>query len=226
MGRQAEPGSAPFPGAMLDLARAVAYVIDGVLDLARAVAYVIDGVRRGPRRRRSQSEAISMKTIRFLSTTRIRAANAPTCAMLRISAFAAPMLFATLLSAPASAQNRYQDQVEAQVRDAAQSFIADGYRLTDSHTEQALKDGGSFELWLNLVGGVEYVILGVCDEDCGDLDLEVFSSEGASIDDDYEVDAFPIVALIPNASERFRVHVYMADCRVQPCAWGVGVFRR
>ena len=66
----------------------------------------------------------------------------------------------------------------------------------------------------------------MCDADCSDLDLEVFDSEANSIDSDYEPDDYPVAAIIPNLSTRFRIQVTMAACSVEPCQWGVGVFGR
>ena len=136
-------------------------------------------------------------------------------------------LCASMLIAPTlAAQDQWEQQVRQQLIQISGFLTNDGYTLTHVSTDNALNDDGTFELWLDLEGGVEYAIVGVCDEDCSDVDLEVFSSEGVSIDSYYDLDDFPLVALIPNRSARFRIHVYMAACSLEPCSWGVGIFGR
>jgi hypothetical protein len=39
-----------------------------------------------------------------------------------------------------------------------------------------------------------------------------------------KADDFPVVAVRPNQTARYRVKVAMATCRTSPCFYGVGVF--
>ncbi len=141
-----------------------------------------------------------------------------------IMAFAA--MTALLTGPSAVAQDPYRAQVMAQLEIIAEMFSTEGYVMLDGYTESALEDGASEDIWLELDGGTEYVLVGVCDEDCTDVDLELFSSESVSIDSDYEVDDFPVVAVTPYQTQRYRIHVYMAACSVEPCSWGVGLYSR
>lgn len=131
-----------------------------------------------------------------------------------------------LIGSAAFAQDQWEEQVQAQLVNYSESLSEQGYTLTDVTTEYELNDGDSDDFWIELSGGVEYGILGVCDNDCSDVDLEIFDSESNSMDSDYEVDDYPVLTLIPKKTRRFRIHVYMADCNIEPCSWGVGVYER
>ena len=57
-------------------------------------------------------------------------------------------------------------------------------------------------------------------------DLELFDANSNSLDSDYEVDDAPLVRFTPSSGGRYRVHVYLASCEVEPCYYGVGVYGR
>ena len=123
--------------------------------------------------------------------------------MYRSCALAVALFASVPMVGDLAAQDVWQQQVEDQLIVVGAYLIDAGYTLTHFSTDNALNDDGTFELWMDLEGGVETTIIGVCDEDCSDLDLEVFDSEAASIVSDYELDDFPSVALIPNRSTSF-----------------------
>jgi len=54
------------------------------------------------------------------------------------------------------------------------------------------------------------VITAVCDEDCSDLDLFLYSEIGAMLDSDEELDAYPV--LIAPYEGEFSVEVSMPSC--------------
>lgn len=79
-----------------------------------------------------------------------------------------------------------------------------------------------------LQGGASYTILGVCDNDCADLDLRLRSRNGNVLDADIETDDFPLVqaTVAGDGSITFDLEVIMASCSVEPCRYGVAVFER
>src|SRR3954471_14287136 len=77
---------------------------------------------------------------------------------------------------------------------------------------------------LRLDMGVQYQIMGACDNDCSDLDLTIYGPNGAELDQDIEMDDFPIVAVTPNRTATYRLKVVMATCTAEPCRYGIGVF--
>jgi hypothetical protein len=140
----------------------------------------------------------------------------------------AVVLVAALL-APASAHaqdSRWHRQVSSQL-DRYGTVLSDrGYRLTQDVRSGSLDDDEDEYFTLELEADRAYVLVGVCDEDCTDVDLRLFDAEGTEIDSDLEADDYPVVEVRPGRTTRFRVKVIMATCSTSPCFYGVGVFAK
>jgi hypothetical protein len=87
-----------------------------------------------------------------------------------------------------------------------------------------LADGGTDTWTFPLERGKEYLIIGVCDNDCTDVDLAVKGGNGSVIVKDEEVDDTPVTRFRVTSSGRFTVEVTMADCSDEPCFFGFGLF--
>lgn len=137
------------------------------------------------------------------------------------------ILFGVLLFkiSPAIA-GRFTDQVSYQLLQAAIAFGIGNYELTHEPTVDVLGDEEVQYINLNLRRGTQYGIVSVCDEDCRDIDLSIYDSNGNLIDSDIEYDDHPMVSVNPNWSGRFRVKVKMTNCPTGACYYGVGVFGR
>jgi hypothetical protein len=128
--------------------------------------------------------------------------------------------------AAAAAQSRWQRQVETHLAGAAATLAATGYVSIRPPRIGALDNGESVSDTVTLTAGAAYVLLGVCDDDCAGLELGLFAANG------YEVDAArrsgngPIVRVTPRETMRYRVTVRMTGCGMNPCWFGVKVFRR
>lgn len=71
-----------------------------------------------------------------------------------------------------------------------------------------LEDGESQSITAYFLAGE--TISATCDEDCGDLDLHLYTPSGRLVDSDELEDAFPVV-IAPSDGD-FRVTVTMFDC--------------
>jgi len=74
--------------------------------------------------------------------------------------------------------------------------------------------------------GVSYLVTARCDADCGNVDLGVYDTADALVQEDTDRDDYPTVSLVPRESGSYRVTVRIAQCASEPCAYGVAVFRR
>jgi hypothetical protein len=78
---------------------------------------------------------------------------------------------------------------------------------------------------ITLMSG-DYRLVGVCDQDCGDLDLIVKAPDGTIISQDQASDPTPIVPItVPVAGQGF-VEVVMYNCNVSPCFYTVMLYGR
>jgi hypothetical protein len=100
------------------------------------------------------------------------------------------------------------------------------YRRTHDLYFDRLNHRREQNITLQLRAGVDYVIAGACDRDCSDLDFTLYDENGNYIDSDTGSDDFPIVEVTPQWTGPFTLKVHMYQCSVNPCHWGVGVYRR
>jgi hypothetical protein len=85
-------------------------------------------------------------------------------------------------------------------------------------TDQAVR------LPLELVGGVEYRIVGVCDVDCYDMDFILWDSAQNQVASDFLEDPVPVLALAPQAQSTYELEVGMVYCEIEPCGFQVAVY--
>jgi hypothetical protein len=71
----------------------------------------------------------------------------------------------------------------------------------------------------------DYLLLGACDEDCSDLDLEMFEGD-RSVASDYQIHAVPALHIITVSPSQGQLKVTMAACSVDPCEYQVRTYRR
>jgi hypothetical protein len=131
-----------------------------------------------------------------------------------------------LVPLQAMAQSQWEQQVLEQIETAGEIFEPDGFSLTGQTHTGSLENEASDDFDLTLEAGVSYVLVGVCDNDCPDIDLMLLDGSGNEIDSDYETDAVPVLEVTPSRTAQYQVHVYMADCDTDPCFYGVGVFAK
>jgi hypothetical protein len=126
----------------------------------------------------------------------------------------------------ATGQDEFERQVQNQLEAATSALHRDGYRLTHEIYTGALREDDSEDIEFELDGGGVYLIIGVCDNDCDDFDLEIMNESGRRIDRDEKTDDVPVVAVSPSRRERFTVRATMASCGDEPCRYGLGVVRQ
>ena len=134
-----------------------------------------------------------------------------------------------------SASSRIQDsnsrwvrQVRELLKASGQALEKYGYTLTEEMYTGALSNGESESLSIDLVPRPDgYVITGVCDEDCDDLDFDLTTLYGDSVEKDERPDDTPILR-VPGGRKavKYRLKVTMASCSNSPCFYGVGVYGR
>lgn len=126
--------------------------------------------------------------------------------------------FLALVAAPVAAQDAKGAALVAAQLDSVVNEI--GLTAGGRATGRLVQDG-SHVVQLQATGGDTYFV-GVCDENCSDLDIVVSDSSGRQVGEDFELDDVPMVQ-VPAAGV-YSVEVRMATCSGS-CHWGVGVFR-
>ena len=136
-----------------------------------------------------------------------------------LKTFAVATLSLAMLVGPAAGQEpRGAAIVASQLNSVTTEMgLTPGARVTGR-----LAAGNRYMANIQAPGGATYFV-GVCDENCRDLDLIVRDASGREIGRDKEIDDVPLV-MVEATAGTYTVEVSMADCNGQ-CHWGVGVFR-
>lgn len=129
-------------------------------------------------------------------------------------------------SAPAEAQTQYIQQIRAQLNRAAQTVRQQGYLPAQDMMTGNLNQGARESMLVTLTGGTRYAIVGVCDEDCTDVDLRIAGPDGTQLAEDMETDDTPVLEFTAPSSGQYRLLVMMATCNQAPCYWGTQIFQR
>jgi hypothetical protein len=147
--------------------------------------------------------------------------------MNRRTLFAALALAAATLAArPAHAQDTWERQVIRLLGRAGSVATDNGMSLTHEPTLGSISNGASERHTINLEAGTAYVLVGVCDNDCADLDFRLFDSNGNEVASDVATDDTPVISITPRRGGRYVLQAVMADCRADPCRYGIGVYGR
>ncbi len=131
---------------------------------------------------------------------------------------------ASLLALPAEAQNSWQQVVNGQLATHGNTLRGQGFSSMAQPITGSLNDDGDMGTPVALNAGMEYAIVGVCDQDCRDVDLRIFGPDGTMIAEDLALDDHPVLHFRAPATGQYRLVIMMANCTANPCYWGVQVF--
>jgi hypothetical protein len=131
---------------------------------------------------------------------------------------AAALLVATSAEAQASL-------VRTQLDSAVVLMRGQGFVPLDDAVTGTLATGADEEFEIDLEAGVTYMVVGVCDGGCSDLDLVLSDDDGEEMEADREMDDVPMLALENTRNVEAVLKVQMATCSSAQCHYGVRVFR-
>lgn len=137
------------------------------------------------------------------------------------------LILGAVLAAPLAAQqSRWDAQVDDQMNRAGQVLAEKGFSKDQSIRSGSLREGESEVVTLELRAGKTYALIGVCDNDCGDLDLHLYDASDNEIGSDTQTHDAPLVHVTPRETGTYRLKLVMTACKTSPCFYGVGVFDR
>jgi hypothetical protein len=136
-----------------------------------------------------------------------------------------PVIGLLFLPSAARAQgSRWERQVQRYIRETTRKLGDQGYEQTGESRSGALNTGESTSYTLTLQAGESYVVTGVCDDDCAELDLALYAANGYEVDAARGAGNAPILRVAPRETMAYRVKVLMTSCRTNPCSYGIAVF--
>ena len=138
---------------------------------------------------------------------------------------AIPMIALMVLPSTVRAQgSRWDRQVLQYIRETTRKLGGQGYEPTGENRRGALNTLETTSFTVTLRAGNSYVITGVCDDDCKELDLALYAANGYEVDAARNAGNAPILRVAPRETMVYRVKVVMASCRTNPCSYGIAVF--
>ena len=147
---------------------------------------------------------------------------------LRLSSIKIPLLLCTLLwgvlSPAQNSEDRWSANVERQLELVSSRLRSAGLSKTKTWID-AMPTGNQQYIDFSLTAHNTYHFIGVCDQDCQDLDLYLRDGDGNLIDSDTSPDDTPIVTVTPKYDGNFRLYVKMVRCVTSPCRWAVGSYQ-
>jgi hypothetical protein len=119
-------------------------------------------------------------------------------------------------------------QLETLVRgllDQTQQAYAADFRPAAGFNDEVegIQPGHDHRWQVNLVGGTAYRIIGACDAECSNVDIELIDGNGSVAASDMLPDDVPVVSFTPPANARYTVRILMQTCTVAPCFAGARV---
>ncbi len=129
-------------------------------------------------------------------------------------------------AAPQQGGVDYQQQILDRLGQVEQAFVAQGFQQIAAPVSGQLPQGQFASVPVNLQAGGDYRIIGVCDNDCSDLDLVLYDENNNVISQDNLTDATPIVSVAPQWTGAFTVNAVMHNCTVQPCYYALVLYGR
>ena len=129
-----------------------------------------------------------------------------------------------LPSAVRAQGSRWDRQVLRYAQETTRKLGAQRFEQTGESRSGALNTTESTSFTVTLRAGYSYVVTGVCDDDCTELDLALYAANGYEVDAARNAGNAPILRVAPRETMVYHVKVSMTGCRTNPCSYGVAVF--
>ena len=119
----------------------------------------------------------------------------------------------------------YMRQVAVRLVSYGALLEESGWVFMDDRKVNSLEPGDVDSLEVSLDRG-SYLALGVCDDDCDDLDVYVLDAEGEIVASDVLVDAEPMVEFEVHQRATFFVGASMESCAATNCLYSIQLLRQ
>lgn len=124
------------------------------------------------------------------------------------------------------AQSTNLDLINKKLNATEEFVVAKGYTRSHTFKTGKLNAGQAETTTLELEGGYSYSFIGVCDQDCTDVDMRILDENDNVLVSDTKDNNLPILDRSPLRTEKYKVKIEMVRCNANPCYYGVGVFSK
>lgn len=139
---------------------------------------------------------------------------------------AAALIAMTLVTTPAASAQDLRDYLTQQLDNQEPNNAERGFAHAVGPLAGTLASSHAAQLPLTLRAGQEIRIVGVCDQECNDLDIRVLNPRGQIIALDTRGNDHPTVDLRAEMFGQHTIEVGMIDCDAPRCRYAVNVYTR
>lgn len=109
--------------------------------------------------------------------------------------------------------------------DRVQQRFGEGMRTAPEFIDgiAGLQPGEAARWRVNLQANRRYRIIGACDHDCSNIDIELLDASGRVVAADALPDNYPLVAYAPGVSGIHEIKLVLQGCRLAPCYAGARI---
>lgn len=132
------------------------------------------------------------------------------------------------LGAPASAQvpDPFARELAHHLARIDQVVAQQNYQRAAGPFSGGLPQGQRRVFSVTLRAGQDYRLVGVCAQNCGDLDLRARGPNGMLLDEDILRDDVPVLTVRPVLTGQHTIEVDMAQCGAPRCWFAFNVYSR
>jgi hypothetical protein len=120
--------------------------------------------------------------------------------------------------------SEYNRQLDVQLRESRNLYLPAGQTIVRGPLGGSLDEGGTINYSFQLTAGRSYTILGVCDNDCSDLDITLYDPAGNEVAEDVLTDDKPVASVTARRTGRYRATISMASCSTGSCFYAVAAY--
>lgn len=124
-----------------------------------------------------------------------------------------------------AAEDAQLQQLVGSYLDNVQSQFGNGMTPAPGFVDgmASLQAGADSRWQIHLAGGSAYRVIGACDNECSNVDIELIDIGGAVVASDMLPDDFPVIDYTPATSGAYYLRVVMQNCTLAPCYAGARV---
>ena len=117
-----------------------------------------------------------------------------------------------------------KEQVICQLKETVEEQKKAGRKLVCWPLIGKVKERVEVPFTAKLTSDISYTILGVCDDNCDDLNLTLNNEQGDKIANDEKQDGIPIISFTPTENSDYRITARPDKCSTETCEFGMVLF--
>lgn len=196
----------------------------GVIAVVTAGGSIAGGVAAFMNNRDAPAPAAQVAPVAISPGSAVPEAAAPAPAA--ASVVATPPPAKPPAAAPQVRQANLSAADHAQLQQVVSNYLDNVQKNFGPHMNNAgqelasLQPGTSYDWGISLEAGVRYLVVGACDNECSNVDIQLVDASGAVVAQDVLADDFPVVDFTPAAAGAYQVRMLMRTCTLAPCYAG------